>query len=489
MIECVSVRRSRYARGPCAEDESAAPEVMMQIDFARVLKTALAKGGDYADVYLERNVSRSILCEDDRLEKVVSGVDSGAGVRIIFGSRSAYAYSNDVSEASLLELARVASMAVRSAEGTGGAAVSLRLREPSVDHPIRILPESVGTRIKVEAVQRANRAAASLDRRVRQVLVVHRESRQEVTVAGSDGTLSGDDRVYLTAFVQVVTADDHVVQTGYESIGGLTGMELFEDQPLEEAAVRAARRAVMMLGARKAPAGRMPVVLSSDAGGTMIHEAVGHGLEADLAQSGLSVYSGKIGQQIASPLITVLDDSTLRGKRGSFRFDDEGTAARRTLLVERGVLKTFLYDRLTAARDGRVSTGNGRRESYRHRPIPRMSNTMIAPGESDPAGILRSTERGLFVTKMGGGQVNTVNGDFVFEVNEGYLIDKGVIGEPVRGASLIGNGPQVLLSIDRVGSDLGFSLGTCGKDGQGAPVSDAQPTIRIPEITVGGEVG
>ena len=220
----------------------------------------------------------------------------------------------------------------------------------------------------------------------------------------------------------------------------------------------------------------------------MIHEAVGHGLEADLAQSGLSVYSGKLGQQIAAPIITVLDDATLPGRRGSFRFDDEGTPAQRTVLVEKGILRTYLYDQLTAMKDGRASTGNGRRESYRHRPIPRMTNTMIAPGASRPESILRETHRGLYVRKMGGGQVNTVNGDFVFEVSEGYLIENGSIGEPVRGATLIGNGPNVLLSIDRVGSDLGFSIGTCGKDGQGSPVSDAQPTIRIPDITGGGEV-
>jgi len=220
----------------------------------------------------------------------------------------------------------------------------------------------------------------------------------------------------------------------------------------------------------------------------MIHEAVGHGLEADLAQSGLSVYSNKIGKQIASPLITVVDDATLVGKRGSFRFDDEGTEAERTMLVDKGVLKTFMYDRLTAMKDGARSTGNGRRESYKYRPIPRMTNTMIAPGISDPEEILRTTSNGLFVKKMGGGQVNTVNGDFVFEVSEGYRIENGTIGVPVRGATLTGNGPQVLMSIDMVGSDLGFSIGTCGKDGQGSPVSDAQPTLRIPEITVGGVV-
>jgi TldD protein len=233
--------------------------------------------------------------------------------------------------------------------------------------------------------------------------------------------------------------------------------------------------------------GRMAVVLSSEAGGTMIHEAIGHGLEADLAQQGLSVYSKKIGEKVASSLITVVDDPTLPQKRGSYVFDDEGVASRRTILVEEGILKGYLYDRLSALEDGVESSGNGRRESYQHKPIPRMSNTMILPGKMSPEEIVHSVEKGLFVRKMGGGQVNTVNGDFIFEVNEGYLIEKGSVGEAVRGAILIGNGPQVLKEIDMVGSDLGFGIGTCGKDGQGVPVADAQPTLRIPELVVGGQ--
>jgi TldD protein len=242
----------------------------------------------------------------------------------------------------------------------------------------------------------------------------------------------------------------------------------------------------------------MSVVLSSEAGGTMIHEAVGHGFEAeavghgfeaDLAEQNLSVYSGKLGQKVASPVITVLDDGTVPGKRGSTYMDDEATPAQRTVLIEEGVLKNFMYDRLSAMKDGKTSTGNGRRESYHFRPIPRMTNTMIAPGRTPPGGIIKSLEKGLLVKKMGGGQVNTVNGDFVFEVTEGYMIEKGKVGEPVRGATLTGNGPEVLKSIDMVGTDLGFGIGTCGKDGQGVPISDAQPTLRIPEIVIGGGVG
>jgi TldD protein len=464
--------------------------VSFGFDVHAVMRRVLRNGGDYADLFLERSAPLFILCEDDRLEKVIAGRECGAGLRIISGMRTAYAYTNELTTASLLELADAVSGSVSGKDAGGDRAIAFARVQPRPrpEAAVKQPPQHVDTDRKAALVNRANRVARAFDPRVRQVMVTYRESRQEVTIFTSDGHMVEDSRSYLTAMVHVGAAGNGVIQTGYEPVGGLTGMELFEREPLDAAAERAARRAVMMLEARKAPAGRMPVVLSSEAGGTMIHEAVGHGLEADLAQSGLSVYSGKIGQQIASPLITVVDDATLPGRRGSFLVDDEGTPAQRTVLVERGVLRTYLYDRLTALKDGARSTGNGRRESYRHRPIPRMTNTMILPGKTRPTDILRSTPKGLYVRKMGGGQVNTVNGDFVFEVSEGYLIENGRIGEPVRGATLVGNGPAVLQSIDLVGSDLGFSIGTCGKDGQGSPVSDAQPTLRIPEITVGGEV-
>ena len=458
-------------------------------DAHAVLRGALRNGGAYADLFLEKASPLAILCEDDRVEKVIAGREQGAGLRVIAGKRTAYAYTNELTTSSLLELADAVGHAVGSGDAAAVRAISLSRTHPAASHGlVRQPPRSVSPERKTAMVKRANRVARSFDARIRQVMVTYRENCQEVLIANSEGSLSEDARNYLTAMVQVVASDGDVIQTGYEPVGGLAGMELFETEPLELAAEKAARRAVMMLSARKAPAGRMPVVLSSEAGGTMIHEAIGHGLEADLAQSGLSVYSGKTGQQIAAPVITVVDDATLPGRRGSFSVDDEGTEAQRTVLVDRGILKTYLYDRLTAMKDGTRSTGNGRRESYRHRPIPRMTNTMIVPGETRPGDILRSTPTGLFVRKMGGGQVNTVNGDFVFEVSEGYLIENGRVGEPVRGATLVGNGPAILMSIDLVGSDLGFSIGTCGKDGQGSPVSDAQPTLRIPEITVGGEV-
>jgi TldD protein len=458
----------------------------IEVDYAAVLKKALSSGGEFADIFIERSAPFLIVCEDDRIEKIVSGVDCGAGVRLITGQRTAYAYTNDITTEALLGIAD----AVRQAAAAGTPAGDIRLvrKKPRVDYPVIKAPEAVGTAEKAALVLQANAVARSHNPCIRQAMVTYRENRQQVVIANSEGVLVEDDRLYLTALVHVVAAEGDIVQTGYEPVGGLAGLEIFDAYPLSKAAETAARRAVMMLSARKAPAGRMPVVLSSEAGGTMIHEAVGHGLEADLARSGLSVYSNRIGERIASPLITVVDDATLDGRRGSFRFDDEGIDAERTVLVDKGILKTFMYDRLSAMKDGVISTGNGRRESYKHRPIPRMTNTMIIPGTGDPGEILRSTQRGLFVRKMGGGQVNTVTGDFVFEVSEGYLIENGVIGEPVRGATLTGNGPRVLMSIDRVGSDLGFSIGTCGKDGQGSPVSDAQPTLRIPEITVGGVV-
>lgn len=459
----------------------------MNLDYAKIIRAALAEGGEYADLYIENSAPTAIVVEDGKVEKVLTGVESGAGIRVIIGLRTVYAYTNDLTERALVELAGK----VARACGEKGRDVTLDMRalRPSVDYVIKEPPEGVAVGRKLALVKEADRAARAYDRRISQVTVIYRDAMQDVTIACSDGTVANDRRYYTVSAVNAVARDGVSVQTGYESAGGNTGFELFSERPADDIGLQAAKRAVMMLSARKAPGGRMPVVISSEAGGTMVHEAVGHGLEADLAQNGLSVYTGKVGQQVASPIVTVIDDATIPGKRGSFRFDGEGVPARKTVLVKDGVLMGYMYDRLTAMKDGTASTGNGRRESYSARPIPRMTNTMIAPGLSDPAEIIRSCGKGLLVKKMGGGQVNTVNGDFVFEINEGYMIEKGEVGEPVRGATLVGNGPAVLKSITMVGSDLGFSIGTCGKDGQGAPVSDAQPTLFISDIVVGGSHG
>ncbi len=456
-----------------------------QVDFRRILKENMKYNGEFSDIFAEHTRTSSIVFEENRLEKVISGIDSGVGIRTIYNKHTAYGYTNDLSPSSLLELANIVGKA--AGEGRENPDINLEKKHVKPKFEVKSLPEDIPIEKKVEMVKRANEVAWKFDSRVKQVKVIYLDRVQRVAIANSNGILTDETRLGILFAVQVVAAQDDIIQTGYEPVGGFIGFEIFEENPPEVIAEKAAKRAILMLESPKAPAGKMTVILSSEAGGTMIHEAVGHGLEADLAQEGLSVYSDKLGEMVASPLITVVDDATLPHKRGSYGIDDEGTPGRRNVLVEKGVLKGYLYDRLTALKDGCESTGNGRRESYRYRPIPRMSNTFIAPGESDPAAILRETDTGLFVKKMGGGQVDTVSGNFVFEVSEGYRIENGEMGEPVRGAVLTGNGPEVLRIIDRVGSDLGFAIGTCGKDGQGVPVSDAQPTLRIPEIVVGGE--
>ncbi len=467
--------------------------ILRNISIEKVLKNALSEGGEFSDIFFEKSYSVSIVCEDNRIEKVISNLDFGIGIRTIFEGRTFYSFTNRLSERELINLAQIINASIKKEKKGDSIKYIPPLSEinrfyetPSSPSMIEKDPKGISIGEKVLMVKRANDSSRKMDHCIRQVKVIYRDSIQFVSIANSDGVFVEGERSGIVFSVQVVSSENGVIQTGYEAVGGTIGFELFDTFPPEEVARISANRALLMLKARKAPMGKMTVVLSSQAGGTMIHEAIGHGLEADLAQQGLSVYSNKVGEKVASPLITVVDDPTIPKKRGSYAFDDEGVPSRRTILVEEGILKGYLYDRLTAMKDGVKSTGNGRRESYRHKPIPRMSNTLILPGKMDPEQIIHSVEKGLYVKKMGGGQVNTVNGDFVFEVNEGYIIEKGTIGEPVRGATLIGNGPRVLQEIDMVGNDLGFGIGTCGKDGQGVPVSDGQPTLRIPEIVVGG---
>ncbi len=451
-----------------------------------LLKRTLSHGGEYADIFIEHRETTSIQLEDNRIEKVISGSFSGIGIRLIYKGKTAYAFSNDFSNDVLLDLA--ATVSKGGADSTRDVVIDMKQLRPERNISVRVPPGSVPLDKKIAMVTRANNAARSLDPRVKQVNIIYRDSLQKVKIAASDGILAEDERTYTLGMAHIIAMDGASVQTGYETAGGLIGHELFETEPMDELAETAARRAVMLLGARKAPGGRMPVIISSSAGGTLIHEAIGHGLEADLARQGLSVYSKKLHQRVASPVVTVIDDATLQNKRGSFFVDDEGVSSKKNVLVSEGILMGYMYDKYNASMDETNSTGNGRRESYEHKPIPRMTNTMIAPGKLSPDEVLRSVQSGLLVKKMGGGQVNTVTGDFVFDVQEGYLIENGSPIGPVRGATLVGNGPEVLLSIDMVASDLGFSIGTCGKDAQGVPVSDAMPTLRVPEMVVGGEV-
>lgn len=451
-----------------------------------MLAKASSRGGQLAELFVEDRVQTEIVLEDGILERASFGILRGAGLRLISDYRTRYAYTNSLLKEDLMMLASKVAESVDKDDRVVEIPLEFKPADARQISPIKEPPDQIPIKTKVDLIRKAEAAARSYDKAIVQVRVRYFDLARKIGIANSDGVIVSDQATHTLFMVQVIAARERELQVGYEPVGGTLGFELFKDEPPEEVALRAAKKAVMMLNARKAPGGKMTAVISSSAGGTMIHEAVGHGLEADLAEQGLSIYQNKIGQEVASRLVSVVDDKTIPGKRGSYRVDDEGTRAERTILIQNGVLKNFMYNRLEAIRANKASTANGRRESYRYRPIVRMSNTMILPGRTEPEEIIRSVTKGLFVKKMGGGQVETVSGDFVFEVSEGYLIERGQVGEPVRGATLVGNGPTVLKHIDMVGADLGFGIGTCGKDGQGVPVADAQPTLRIPEIIVGG---
>jgi TldD protein len=459
----------------------------MLLDFKELgifgAKELKKRGADYGDLFFEKRFSFTAKCEDNKIENISSGLEAGVGIRYIKNFKTYYGFTNELSEESIK---RVIESLAAAANTENEVVLDFNTRGSRYTNLVNGMNLEIPVEKKIDLLLRANDVARSHGNRIKQVTVVLRDQLQEVTIVNTNGDIVEDVRPRIVFYTLVVASDGNTLQTGYEPIGHLGDYSIFEKHPPEEIAKKAAERALKMLSAKPAPAGKFTVVISSKAGGTMIHEAVGHGLEADLANQGLSVYSGKIGEKVASELITVVDDGSMAGMYGSSGYDDEGTPTRKNILIENGILKSFMYDLTEAMKSGEFSTGNGRRQSYMHVPIPRMTNTYIAPGDTDPEEIIRDTKKGILVVKMGGGQVNTVNGDFIFEVSEGYLIENGEVTEPIRGVSLIGNGPEVLRQIDAVGNDLGFSIGTCGKEGQGVPVSDGLPTIRIPEITVGG---
>ncbi|MCX5725732.1 MAG: TldD/PmbA family protein [Candidatus Saganbacteria bacterium] len=454
-------------------------------ELEEILGIALKGGGDFAEIFIERSKGTSVICEDGKIERVTSGIDGGAGIRVILGDTTSYACTTDTSFSSLKNTAEAASRSFSSNKKIPG--FSLKPQISTLSYPIKLRPDEVPIERKTGIVLEANKIARSYGDKIIQVTVSYGDSNQAVTIANSEGTYIEDNRIRTRFVINVIAAKDGVLQTGYEGPGGSCGFELFEKHPVEKISRLAAERALKMLDAPPAPSGKMPVVLSSQAGGTMIHEACGHALEADFVMKGTSIFGEKLGGKVASDLITVIDDATLPGNFGSFRFDDEGTPSQKTILIEKGILKGFMCDKYTAKRINMTSTGNGRRQSFRTKPVPRMTNTFIAQGKMDPEEIITSIKNGLLVKKMGGGEVDVVNGDFVFDILEGYLIEDGKIKHPVRGAILTGNGPKILETIDMVGNDLEFTPGVCGKYDH-APVSDAQPTIRIPEIIVGGRM-
>lgn len=447
-----------------------------------VLSRALANGGEFAEVYFEETAITTMRFEDGKIERVNSGTDAGAGIRILSGDRTCYAHTNDLSLEGLLAAAGTVAGAISEPRGQ----YAFDFQPVYFDMDVRTPFESVSTTEKARLIADAGRAARAHDARIVQVAATYADAKRHIAVANSEGRFVEYTRPQIVFNTHAVAASQGIIQTGYHSVGGTVGFELFDAQSPESVALEAARQACLMLEAAPAPAGRMPVVIAGQAGGTMIHEAVGHGLEADHIEKGMSKFQGRLGEIIAAPGVTVIDDGTLPGLRGSSPVDGEGTPTQRTVLIDDGRLVCLMTDLRTARKLGTAPTGNGRRESFQHKPIPRMTNTFIAPGHADAATILAGTEHGLYVAKMGGGQVNPLNGEFVFEVSEGYLIRNGQLAEAVRGASLIGDGPTVLMNIDAVAADLRFVIGTCGKEGQGAPITSGQPTIRIREITVGG---
>jgi len=451
----------------------------------RVLGTALRTGGDFAEIFAEDRRSSGARFDDGRVEQLSSGRDRGAGIRVVWGETTGFAHTSDLTEDGLSAAATAAGAAARGGGG-GVREVALTRRDPSRPSDVEILPQDVPKSAKVDLLRAADEAARAQGGAISQVSVSYADGRRQILVANSDGLLATDDQVRTRFMVQAVATGDTGMQTGYEGPGATVGFEMYDDVDVTEVARTAARRALAMLKARPAPTGTLPVVLRKGAGGVLFHEACGHGLEADLVGKDASVFRGKVGEMVASPLVTLVDDGTYGREWGTYAIDDEGHQAQRNTLISEGALTDYMWDFLRARKEGRESSGNGRRQSYQHLPMVRMTNTYVLAGQDDPTEIIRQTAHGIYCVQLGGGQVNTTTGDFVFGMTEAYMISNGEITEPVRAANLIGNGPEVLKAIDAVGNDFDTWAGTCGKDGQGVPVSAGQPTLRVSAMTVGG---
>ena len=449
----------------------------------RVLGRALVHGGDLGELYAEDRKGFGLSLDDGRVEAPQRGREAGACLRVVEGESTYYGYVDGLAEPDLMRVAASVAQAVR---GSGAAAaVTLAAAERVHDHPVRVAPDAVPADRKADLLRSCEERARAAGGEIAQVQVSYAESRRRVEVYNSESRSAADDRTRVRLGVQAVARRGDRVETGSDTRGGHAGFELVDAGP-EEVAERAARRALTLLDAVDAPTGRLPVVVGNGFGGVLLHEAVGHGLEADAVQKGASVYAGKLGEQLAEPLVTAYDDGARTGEWGSDGIDDEGTPTRRTTVIEDGRLTSYLYDVLRARRDGVDSTGNGRRASFRHLPIPRMTNTFFAAGEATAEELIAGVARGLYAVSFGGGQVEPATGDFVFGVSEGYLIEDGRVTAPVRGATLIGNGLQALAAIDGIAGDLAIATGYCGKEGQSVPAGVGQPHVRIRELTVGG---
>lgn len=454
----------------------------------RLLGEALSTGGDHADLYFEYQSGADFAFEEQRVRTVGRAITLGLGVRVVRGEASGYAYTEELSEERMVEAARTAAQIATR----GGPAAPVALRLPALPsfYPVRELSLVRPGDDKVALLRRADAAARGYDSRIVRVEVGFAEGWTDVLVVSSEGVMARDRQPMVRLAVSAVAEERGKRQTGRSGTAKRRGLDLFDEPGAtpEEHGREAARLAMAMLHAQEAPAGPMEVVLAPGESGILLHEAVGHGLEADFNRKQTSNYSGQLGRQVASPLCTVIDDATLASARGSINVDDEGTPGGRNVLIENGKLVGYMQDRISARHFGTKPTGNGRRESFRQPPLPRMTNTLLAAGNDDPEDIIRSVARGVYAKRFSGGQVNISNGDFVFALTESYLIEDGKLTAPLRGVNLIGNGPDVLRKVTMVGHDFELSDGTwtCGKDGQSVPVGIGTPTVKISQITVGG---
>ena len=453
---------------------------------ARVLARGRSTGAGFSEVFIEDRRNTSANLDDGKVESVSSLREFGAGIRVINGETTGYAHTTDLTEKGLLAAAESAAAAASRGDG-GKHVVSLGKVTRQKVNDIVIIPSSVPKAKKVELLSIVDRVVRGVDPSIVQVSAGYGDTTRRILVANSDGIFATDEQVRSLMRVQAIAQGDGAPQTGYDSLGHTIGFELFDEDTIEQLALRAARQAVTKLSARPAPSGSIPVVIKQGSGGVLFHEACGHGLEADLVAKGASVYANRVGDLVASPLVTLIDDGTMSREWGAIGIDDEGHPAQRNVLIENGVLTDYMWDHIRARKEGRRPSGNGRRQSYEHLPMVRMTNTYVTNGTEDPDDIVRQTDHGVYVAKLGGGSVNTATGDFVFGMTEAYLIENGQITQPLAEANLIGNGPQVLQDIDLLGNDFAMgNPGTCGKDGQGVPVGDGQPTLRVKSMTIGG---
>ena len=454
----------------------------------RLLGDNLARRVDDADIYLEYRVNEELVLEEGVVKKASRHVSQGAGVRAQAGARTGYAHTDDITLENLGEAARQARAIADRAGPSGTVAVTGRGRPHAL---YRLVEPPIVTELarKLELLRRVDAACRAADPRVKQVIVSLSSEEVVMLIATASGWTVGDVRPLTRLNVTAIGEEGTRREIGTFGGGGRVSFDYYlEAERWRHFATEAARQAVLKLAAVDAPAGTLTVVLAPGWPGILLHEAIGHGLEGDFNRKGVSAFAGRIGQTVASELVTVVDDGTMANRRGSLNVDDEGTPTGRTVLIERGILRGYLQDRLNARLMGMQPTGNGRRESFACPPLPRMTNTFMLAGQDDPADIIRSVERGLYAVSFGGGQVDITNGKFVFSASEAYLIENGQVTRPVKGATLIGNGPDALTRVSRVGHDLALDegVGTCGKDGQSVPVGVGLPTIRLDEMTVGG---